>query len=161
MNSPVPSTFSFLFRSDEGRIARAVWWRGAALLAGPLVLFTIVWFALEPYTHRGLDERALIDLPTLAAYIYLLLYAFTVLLIAVSFYNLCAKRWRDRGRPASLAGLVPLTLLFAGAAHWLVPRSEGTVPIWIAFALDFLAFGIGIWTMIELGCLAGLAEKRA
>jgi uncharacterized membrane protein YhaH (DUF805 family) len=160
VSPPVPPTFSFLFRSDEGRIGRTTWWRGTALLAGPLLLFTIGWAALSPFAHRGLDERGLIDLPTLAAYVYLLLYAFAILLIAVSFYNLCAKRWRDRGRPASLAGLLPFAVLIAGAAHWLVPRSEGQVPISIAIALDLLALAVAAWALIELGCVAGLPEKR-
>jgi uncharacterized membrane protein YhaH (DUF805 family) len=157
----VPSTFSFLFRSDAGRIDRPTWWRGTILLAGPLVLATFGWTELAPWAHRGLDERGLIDVPTLAAYVYLLIYAFAVLLIAISFYNLCAKRWRDRGRPAALAGTLPLALLFAGAAHWLVPRSEDMVPIWVALVLDGVALAIALWTLIELGCLAAAPEEHA
>ena len=84
-----------------------------------------------------------------------------ILLVAVSFYNLSAKRWRDRGRPAALAGALPLALLLAGAAHWLVPRSEDVLPIWIALALDGLVLVVALWTAVELGCLAGRPEKRA
>lgn len=161
MKPAVPPTFSFLFRTDEGRIDRPTWWRGTMLLAGPLVLATLGWIALAPWAHRSLDERTLIDLPSLAAYVYLLLYAFVILLIAISFYNLSAKRWRDRGRPAALAGVLPLALLFAGAAHWLVPRSEDMLPMWIALALDGLALVVALWTAVELGCLAGRPEERA
>jgi uncharacterized membrane protein YhaH (DUF805 family) len=157
----VPPTFSFLYRSDVGRIDRATWWRGTLLLGGPLVLFMIGWSLLSPLAHRGLDERGLVDLPTLAAYFYLLLYAFAVLLIAVCFYNLSAKRWHDRGRPGGLAGIIPLSLLVAGAAHWLVPRSEDTLPIWIAFALDAVALAAVIWTAVELGCLDTRPEQRS
>ena len=157
----MPPTFTFLFRSDEGRIDRATWRRGTIVLAGPLALFTLGWIALIPWAHRSLDERTLIDLPSLIAYVYLLLYTFAVLLIAVCFYNLSAKRWRDRGRPPALAGGIPLVLLLAGAAHWLVPRSAGVLPIWIALALDGLAILMVIWTVVELGCLAGQPEKRS
>jgi uncharacterized membrane protein YhaH (DUF805 family) len=157
----VPPTFSFLFRTDEGRIDRATWLRGTIVLAGPLVLFSLGWIALSPWAHRSLDERTLFDLRSLAVYVYLLLYAFAILLIAVCFYNLSAKRWRDRGRPAALAGALPLALLLAGAAHWLVPRSEDTLPMWIATALDGLALVIAISTAIELGCLTGRPEKHS
>jgi len=161
MRPAVPPTFTFLFRTDAGRIDRPTWWRGMIMLAGPLVLATLGWIALAPWAHRGLDERALFDAASLVAYVYLLLYAFVILLVAVSFYNLSAKRWRDRGRPAALAGALPLALLLAGAAHWLVPRSEDMLPSWIALALDGLVLGVALWTAVELGCLAGRPEKRA
>ena len=154
-------TFSFLFRTDAGRIDRPTWWRGTIMLAGPLVLATLGWIALTPWAHRDLDERALLDLPSLVAYVYLLFYAFAILLGAVCFYNLSAKRWRDRGRPAALAGALPLALLLAGAAHWLVPRSEDTLPNWIALALDGVTVVVAVWTVVELGCLAGRPEKRS
>ena len=57
----MPPTFTFLFRTDAGRIDRPTWWRGTIMLAGPLVLATLGWIALAPWAHRGLDERALVD----------------------------------------------------------------------------------------------------
>lgn len=153
------ATFTFLFRTDAGRIDRPTWWRGTMLLVGLLLLLTLGWTALAPWARRGLDERILVELASVAAHVYLFVYAFVILLVAVSFYNLSAKRWRDRGRPAALAGALPLALLFAGAADWLVARPQDLMPIWIATALHVLALAVAIWTAVELGCLAGRSEK--
>ena len=52
------------------------------------------------------------------------------------------------------------TCLVASAAHWLVPRSEDTLPIWIALAFDAVALVATLWTAVELGCLEARPEKR-
>lgn len=144
--------FGFLYRTDAGRIGRAVWWRGVATLALPLVVLTGIWLALAPYTRRELTKgSALIEPAAFAAYAYLLVYAFAVIFIAISFYNLSAKRFRDRARPPSLAGLVPLFAFLAGAVHWFVPQSEGTVPYAAALAVDALLIAAIGYTVWELG----------
>ena len=123
-----PSQFAFLFRTEQGRIDRQTWHYGAGLLALPLVVLTGLWLALAPYANRSLDQRAFADPRTFASYAYLVVYAFAVLLIAVCYVNLSAKRFRDRGRPApvGLAGLLPFVALCDGAARWLQPRvAEG------------------------------------
>ena len=153
--------FGFLYRTEAGRIGRAVWWRGVAMLAAPLAVLTIIWLALAPYTRRELTTgSALIEPTALVAYAYLLVYAFAVLFIAVSYYNLSAKRFRDRGRPAGLAGLVPLLALFAGAAHWFVPQSEGTFPYWVALAMDGVLAAVVLYTLWELGLGADGVDKK-
>ncbi len=145
-------TFAFLYRTETGRIDRPVWWRGFWQLAVPLIVLTIGWFLLAPYAQRDIAQQdALIAPATLAAYIYLLLYTFAVILIAISFYNLSAKRFRDHGRPGSLAGLVPLFALIAGAAHWLQPRVSDSIPIWIVYILDAVLVVAIVATLYECG----------
>ena len=105
----------------------------------PLLIATIVWIAIAPFAHRDLERgSALVDPAALAVYVYLLLYAFAVILIAVCYYNLSAKRFRARALTPGLAGLVPLAALLAGSTHWIVPRSEGMVPGWAALVADVL-----------------------
>jgi magnesium-transporting ATPase (P-type) len=147
--------FGFLFRTDTGLIDRATWWRGAVALGVPLLVLTLIWIAISPWAHRDMTRAsALVDPAALAAYVYLLLYAFAVILISVCFYNLSAKRFRAMGRHPSLAGLVPLMALLAGAAHWIAPRSEGMVPAWSAYVFDALLIGVLAFTIYELGIVA-------
>jgi hypothetical protein len=63
----------------------------------------------------------------------------------------CAKRFADRGRPPGLAGLAPLAIFVAAAAHWFTPRSEGMAPAAAPYVLDALALVVLVWTIAELG----------
>jgi uncharacterized membrane protein YhaH (DUF805 family) len=151
----------FLYRSDEGAIGRRLWWLGLVPLVSFLAVMTLVWLSLLPYAGRGLDERAFLDPLTAAAYVFLTLYAFSILLAGVCFVMLSMKRLRDRARPVGLAGLVPLAGLLAGAAHWLEPQMGGAFPLWAVYACDgFLALA-GVWTIIEMGVLGGARDERA
>jgi uncharacterized membrane protein YhaH (DUF805 family) len=145
------SGFGFLFRSDQGRIGTRTWWLGSAGLGATLAVLTALWVGLEPSAHRDLGTTSFLDWWTLAAYVYLLFYALAVLLIAICYTNLSAKRWRDRGRPASLAGLLPLAALVSGAVHWLQPRVAESIPHWYVLGTDLLLAAIIVWTVIELG----------
>jgi uncharacterized membrane protein YhaH (DUF805 family) len=152
MDGPAPETgFGFLFRQDQGRIDRRMWWKATAGLAGVLAAFTSIWIYLLPSAHRDLDTTPFLAWWTLAAYVYLLFYAFAILLIAICHYNLSAKRWRDRSRPAALAGLLPLAALVAGAAHWLQPQMADFIPCWYVLGADAGFTGILLWTVVELG----------
>ncbi|HYA73787.1 MAG TPA: hypothetical protein VEF36_11585, partial [Roseiarcus sp.] len=77
--------------------------------------------------------------------------AFALILCAVAEYFVSAKRFADRGKPPALAGLAPFSLLLAGAAHWYQPRSEGAMPLGIAYVFDAIAIAIVAWNVIELG----------
>ncbi len=93
---------------------------------------------------------------TFLTFVYLLFYAFAVLFIGISLYNLSAKRLRARKLSAGLAGLVPLAALFAGAAHWLQPRVGENLSYWYVVGLDALLVGAIVWTVLELGFRAPL-----
>jgi len=150
---PERERLHFLYRSDAGRLDKAGWRSGAAPLLALLAPLTLIWFVLLPYTDHDLAKQPFFVPMTALAYAYLLLYAFVALLIAISFVNLSAKRFRDLGRPAplGLASLVPLLALFAGSAHWLQPRVAEVFPAWCVWPFDAaLVAAIG-WTVWELG----------
>ncbi len=149
----MPASTSFLFRTDQGRIDRKTWLHGGLRLGAILAVLTAVGLLLVPYMRHDLAKTPLLDWHVIAAYVYLTLYIFALILIAISFYNLSAKRWRDRAKPAAFAGLVPFFALLAGAAHWLYPQMDGEVPGWSVAAIDIAFVGLLIWTIIELGVL--------
>jgi uncharacterized membrane protein YhaH (DUF805 family) len=141
----------FLFRNDQGMIDAPTWRANAGGLALAAAALTALWLALAPYTHHDLKTTAFIAPMTILAFAYLMVYAFAVLLIAISFTNLSAKRLRDLGRPTGLAGLVPLLALFSGAAHWLQPQVSDVIAIWYVVGLDVgLVAAIG-WSVVEMG----------
>jgi uncharacterized membrane protein YhaH (DUF805 family) len=141
----------FLFRTDRGRIGRSAWWAGVGLLAMPSILLTMGWLLIAPYADRTLDERALIDPLTLIAYVYLVVYAFAAIFIAVCFVMLSMKRLRERARPPALAGLPPLVALIVGATHWLQPRVAEVMGRGWVYAADALLAAVIVWAIYEMG----------
>lgn len=151
MTSPEPqSRFYFLFRTDKGVIDAGTWLRGSAALLALNSVLTFFWLLMLPYATRGLDERVLLDLPTLAIYVYLFIYAEIVILSAVSFYNLTAKRFRACQRPPALAGLIPFTALVTGAYHWLQPRVSEVISDWSVPVLDVIFIACCVWSVMIL-----------
>ncbi len=145
--------FFFLFRSDRGRVDRATWLRNTvplALLAG---VGTLGWVWLSPYAHHDLATTQFLAPLTIVAYVYLLIYAFAVILLAVCEYNLSAKRFRDRGRPAALAGILPASLLLGSAVIWFIPLSFGSIPDWVGPVVLSLLVAVALWNVVELGVL--------
>ncbi len=147
-------SLNFLYRQDEGTLSRAAWWAGLAPLVSLLVVLTVVWLLLAPWGQRGLDERAFLDPRTIVTYLYLMIYTFAVILIAICYTNLSAKRFLARGRIGGLAGLLPLAALLAGALNWLYPRVAETMPYWTVIAADIVLIGVIVWHVVDLG-LAG------
>ncbi len=144
----------FLFRTDQGRIGTKMWWAGSLGLAGILAVLTAIDFLLMPYRQHDLAKTPFFDGAVIAAYVYVVVYVFALILIAICFYNLSAKRWRDRGKPSALAGLLPFVALLAGAAYWLYPQMNGDVPAWSLIAIDAAFVIILVWTVIELGAMS-------
>jgi len=150
------SGFAFLFRGDQGVISRAQWWRGTAGLAAVLAVLSGIWMVIGRYAYEAQGAAArteLFDPNIFAAYAYLIFYGFCVMLIAISHYNLSAKRWRARGRASGLAGLLPLLALFSGAAHWLYPRVSEDMPYWTVGLTDVLLVAVIVWNVVDLGLL--------
>lgn len=151
MDGATGSGFSFLFRTDQGRITRATWWRGTVPLAVLAGLGALGWWALRPYAHHDLSETAFLAPLTIVAFAYLLVYSFALILIGVCEYNLSAKRFRDRGLPGALAAVLPLSLLFGGALIWFIPQSFDTVPPWAAPLSVVAMLAVAAWNVVELG----------
>lgn len=143
----------FLYRTEQGRIDRATWARGAGALVAVLAPFALVWLFLSPYTAHDLAMDPFFVPMTAVAYAFVIVYAFVILLVAVSYVNLSAKRFRAIGRvpPVGLAGLAPFMALLAGAAHWLQPRVAEVMSVWWVWGVDAALFAVIGWTAYELG----------
>jgi uncharacterized membrane protein YhaH (DUF805 family) len=150
----------FEFRTDQGRIDAKTWRQGTVLLGVLLAVLTMVWLLLSPLTRHDLAHSPFLAFGTITAFVYLLFYAFAVLLIAICHYNLSAKRWRDRGWPGALAGLLPLAALLSGAAHWLQPRVAEVLPYWSVVGVDAALVAIAAWNVVELGFLQDRVSVR-
>ena len=150
------SILSFLFRTDQGVIDRGMWWRSTIFLLGCLAILTGIWMEIGTYAYEAQGPAARADLfdpDIFAAYAYLVFFGFCVILISVSHYNLSAKRFRARGRPPALAGLLPLLALFSGAAHWLYPRVSESMPLWTVTLTDAAFVTAILWNIVDLGLL--------
>jgi uncharacterized membrane protein YhaH (DUF805 family) len=143
----------FLYRTEEGRIDRVTWLRGAGALAAILLPFVLLWLPLSPYTAHDLATDPFFVPMTAVAYAYVLIYSFVILLVAVCYVNLTAKRFRELGRPApvAFAGLVPFLALVAGATHWLQPRVAEVMPLFWVWGVDALLVAAIAWSFYELG----------
>ena len=143
----------FLYQTDQGRIDRATWRRGAGALVAVLLPLTLIWLALQPYSVHDLATTPFFAPMTILAYAYVIFYAFVVMLIIVSFINLSAKRFRDRGLtpPLGLASLAPLLALIAGAVHFWQPRAAEVMSHWYVWSVDALFVAAALWTIYELG----------
>ena len=141
----------FLFRSEAGTIDAATWRRHAGWLAIVVALLTTVWLLLRPYTHHDLATSAFIAPMTILAFSYLIVFAFAVLLIAISYTMLSMKRLRDRAEPTGLAVLVPLAALLGGSLHFIQPQAPDVISIWYLVASDVVAAAIVVWTVVDLG----------
>ncbi len=143
--------FAFLYRSDQGTLGAHEWWRAALPLLALFALATAGWLFAHPYALRSLARRGFIEPSAIAANLYLIFYTLAVLLLGVCWVNLCAKRFRDRGRmlPLGLAGLLPLAMLADGALRWLQPRIVDTLPGWSVYFGDALVAAVLAWTLAE------------
>lgn len=140
--------FSFLFRTDQGRIGRATWWRGTLPLAAVGAVATAGWIAVRPLTRDAIHQP-----PALAVlgYLYVVGFAFAILLLFICEYNLSAKRFADRRRPRVLAAVLPACALAAGTLAWYVPRSQGSLPDWTVWLGLAAVLGVLAWNAVELG----------
>ncbi len=143
--------FRFLYREDRGRISRAAWWGGTVPLAVLVAAATALWVFVRPYASHDLATQPFIDVPTILAYLYLAAYAFGLILATVCYYNVSAKRFRDRGRPGRLAAVLPLATFLAGALDWFIPQSFGEVPAWAGTVALVTVVAIAIWNVVDLG----------
>lgn len=157
MTSPEGRGFTFLFRTDQGVIDKATWWRGTLPLLLIAVVGTVGWRIAEPFTHDAIHQP-----PALAVfgYLYLLAFSFGILLLLICEYNLSAKRFAALGRPRALASVLPLTLLGAGAAAWYIPRSSGALPSWSLWPALAIVAAVMLWNVVELE-VDNAHERRA
>jgi uncharacterized membrane protein YhaH (DUF805 family) len=143
-------SFRFLYRQTDGVIDRATWARASIGPLGIAFALTLIAWVVAPNQPRDLGSQPFFSLGLVLAHAYLIFYGFALFVCAVAEYFVSAKRFRDRGRPAELAGLAPFALLLAAAAHWYQPRSEGSMPEWATTVFDVVALAVILWTVAEL-----------
>ena len=153
--------FRFLYRQGEGVVDARQWAQASLAPVGLALLLTALAIVAEPSAPRNLSSESFVDVWVILRHAYLIVYTFALILCAIAEYFVSAKRFADRGRPPSLAGLAPLAIFVAGAAHWWTPLSEGMAPAALPYALDALALVIVGWTIAELGFGAGRAAGSA
>ena len=158
--SPTNARLDFLYRRAEGAIGRRDWALASLPPTVVLIVSTLIWLAIMPRETRDLSQ-GLIDFSVAARYLYLIVYAFVVILCAVAQYFVSAKRFADLGKPAALAGVAPFVVFFAAAANWYEPRSEGWAPHWTTLTLDVIAIAVVAWNIVELGFVKGRADYQS
>lgn len=141
----------FLFRQEEGTVDAPTWRFHAGWLAALAIAMTIVWLVLRPYAHHDLNTEAFIRWITVAAFTYLIIYAFALILASICYTMLSIKRLRDLGRPTGLAGLVPLLVLLAASLHFMRDQTPDVVLLGYVIALDLALAVVVVWTVVELG----------
>jgi uncharacterized membrane protein YhaH (DUF805 family) len=131
--------FSNLFMSMDGRIGRQNYWIGLVILIVIGIIISQLIAFLFGYTSL---------LARLLNFIY-------VIAIAYPAYALMAKRFQDRGKNGTLAGiLIGLSILgallglFGLTGDPLAPNTFGTI-------LGLATLVVAIWYLIELGFLRG------
>jgi uncharacterized membrane protein YhaH (DUF805 family) len=128
----------YIFTSMEGRINRAKWWAGVAILG---IVFIVFGVFIEVIFGTGLFGGLLATLLTVALFF--------------PTYAVCFKRFQDRDKPGKTAlyGLVPFLIAFLFSAWGLTGTStENNALGWLC-ALAVL--GVLLWFVIELGILKG------
>jgi uncharacterized membrane protein YhaH (DUF805 family) len=143
--------FSFLYRTDQGEIDAATWWRGLLPLLGIFLVLTLGWIIAEPYADKSLATNVPGAIVVIAGNIYRIIYGAISVLLLICFYNLSAKRWRNLGRPSSFAGILPLVAATVGALNWLEPRVGGDLPHAVVILAEIILFGVFLWTFVECG----------
>ena len=157
--SPTTARLDFLYRRSEGAIGRRDWALASLPPTVVLIVSTLIWLTIMPRETRDLSQ-GLLDLGVAARYLYLIAYAFVVILCAVAQYFVSAKRFADLGKPAALAGVAPFVVFFAAAANWYEPRSEGWAPHWTTLVLDVAAIAVVAWNIVELGFVKGRLSNQ-
>ena len=135
------SDFHFLFREDKGRIGRATWWRACLGLAA---IWLVIFAAYLSLGQGDISKVGLTAILTLAT-----------IMLGVCYYFVSAKRFQDLEQNASLALILPLTLLFDAAIHWMQPRLGATFPSALTYAFDAASVLITGWTLWTLGFQQG------
>lgn len=134
--------FGYILTSTEGRIPRSQWWAGLVVLVviGVVLAFLLAW--LFGPTTIGLI-------------------ATLILQIALIFpsYALSAKRFQDRDKPGSLA-LIGIGLGVLQTLARLVGLSNPFQPTALDWILSIALLIVGIWYLIELGCLRGTVGQN-
>lgn len=126
-----------LFLSTDGRINRLRFWIGTLILVAISTAATMLNLAII-----GVSQTAVM-LSVLVAFA-----------LAYPSYAVMAKRFQDRDRPGLLAllGIVPVFIVNLLYTFRILDPIDPTA---LSRILDVILVVIGLWLLVELGCLKG------
>jgi len=128
----------YIFTSFDGRINRAKWWAGVAIIA---IVSLVIGVIIDVIFGTGFFGGFLATLVALALF--------------YPTYAVCAKRFQDRDKPGKTAlyGLVPFllaTLLDTWGLTGTPLEQNG-----LGWLCTLVSLGVGLWFLIDLGILKG------
>lgn len=133
----------YILTSREGRISRIEWWAGVLALALVILAAVVVIGWIFGQTPAGFLAVLLLEL--------LLLYP---------TYAVSAKRFQDRGKPGNLA-LIGIGVGIASTVLQVFGLSDPEAPTVLGGIVGLASIIVGIWYLIELGCLRGTVGSNA
>jgi uncharacterized membrane protein YhaH (DUF805 family) len=145
--------WKWLFFSFDGRANRAKWWLTVLIF---VILSVIIWLVILPifgYTIWNVQADATANLLSI---VITLIFAYPATAVMV-------KRLHDRNRPAWLAAVLwaPTVLTLLGQLTGITFTAQDVggqtvmVPTMLGWIINLATLVIGIWALIELGCLRG------
>jgi uncharacterized membrane protein YhaH (DUF805 family) len=134
--------FGYILTSTEGRIPRSQWWAGVVIIAViGIVLALVIGWVFGPTTIALIATLIL-----------------QILLIYPS-YAVSAKRFQDRNKPGGLA-LIGIGLSILLTLAQVIGLGNPLAPTAIDWILNIALLIVGIWYLIELGCLRGTVGQN-
>ena len=131
-----------LFLSPKGRISRKTFWIGVGgLIVWGIVVFAVLWTLLGPSLIQNFLGR-LVGLPFTLATIYFA-------------YNLTAKRFNDRARPAINAKAVAGLMVVKAVLDLVRITGDLRAQNFLDQLFVLAGTGIALWYFIELGLMRG------
>jgi uncharacterized membrane protein YhaH (DUF805 family) len=135
----------YLYTSFNGRINRQPYWLGTLIIVIPVIVIVFVIAASmgESVTAPSFRARLISLVIELV-----LLYPASALIV---------KRLHDRNRPGGIAAIFLAPSLIKAVTDLAGVTGNPLAPNILDLLLGLISFGIGIWALVEIGCLPGTA----
>ena len=147
--------WKWLFFSFEGRANRAKWWLTVLIF---IILSAVIWLLILPIFGYTIWNVQADPTATVLSIVITLIFAYPATAVMV-------KRLHDRNRPTWLAAVLwaPTVLTLLGQLTGVTVTAQDIggqtmmVPTTFGWIVNLATLVIGIWAIIELGCLRGTA----
>jgi len=147
--------WKWLFFSFEGRANRAKWWLSILIF---IILSALIWLVILPIFGYSIWNMQTDTTATLLSVVITLIFAYPATAVMV-------KRVKDRDRPMWLVAVfwAPTVLTLLGQLLGVTVTTQDIggqpvmVPTTLGWVVNLATLVIGIWAIIELGCLRGTA----
>ena len=131
--------YNRLYLTSDGRIGRQDFWMGVlGFVVVDIVIIILISLLFGMVSSAG---RIVLFIVQLA--------------LAYPAYNLMAKRFQDRGKPAMYAMIIIGVNLVVQLLGLLGLTGDPMAPNFLATIFGLISLGLGIWVLVELGILRG------